>query len=133
MEAKTKTPVLSTMCFTAIILLVGFVINIMIIPSSMEISDDTFWICSIPTLLIMLGVVISTVFGDNNKLAEFCGAGSLFISFIMMILGGSYVAIIFTGGAIGWLLVFFKYNPLCQKQLQNWLRGIIAEEKPENA
>ena len=90
MEANVKkVPVFATLFFGLIIFMVGFMINVMIIPSSMEITDDTFWICSIPSILIMSGIVIYSVFSENNKLAEFCGAGSLFISFIMMILGGS--------------------------------------------
>jgi hypothetical protein len=51
----------------------------------------------------------------------------------MMIFGSSYAILIVTGGAMAWLLVFFNYNPLCRKQLQSWLKGIIAEEKPEEA
>jgi uncharacterized membrane protein len=134
MEANVKkVPVFSTMFFAAIILLVGFMLNVMIIPSGIEMSDDIFWLCSIPTLLIMSGVVIFTVFGEKNKLAEMCGAGSILISFIMMILGSSYAVIIFAGGTMAWLMVFFKYNPLCQKQMQKWLKGIIAEEKIEKA
>ena len=121
------------MFFAAIILLVGFMLNVMIIPSGIEMSDDIFWLFSIPTLLIMSGVVIFTVFGEENKLAEMCGVGAIMLSFIMMVCGSSYAIIIFAGGTMAWLMVFFKYNPLCQKQMQKWLRGIISEETPEKA
>ncbi len=134
MEANVnKTPIFATVFFTVIVLFVGFIMNIMMIPSGAELTDDIFWLYSVPTLFIMSGSIIFAVFGEKNKLAEMCGVGAIMLSFIMMVCGSSYAIIIFAGGTIGWLMVFFRFNPICQKQLQKWFRGIISEETPEKA
>ena len=128
MEANVKTPVFATMFFAVAILLVGFMINVMMIPSDAELTDDVFWLYSVPTLVIMCGVVIDAVY--ESERARKCGVVALLLSLIMMILGSSCIVFVVAGLTIIWARIFFRSNPICHKQMKKWIKEFISEEKP---